>query len=124
MFKEALNRMLFHQNAPKDGFSVQAMMLFAVGLHANNEPDKAGQVLQLAINLALEIGLNRAEFAILNGSGDRVMVEGWKRTWWSLFVINGLFAGVNPSITFRLRDVASDVPLPCEESEYLSGVSE
>jgi hypothetical protein len=121
MFKEALNRMLFHQNAPKDGFSVQAMMLFAVGLHANNEPDKAGQV---AINLALEIGLNRAEFAILNGSGDRVMEESWKRTWWSLFVINGLFAGVNPSITFRLRDVASDVPLPCEESEYLLGVSE
>ncbi|OCL10270.1 hypothetical protein AOQ84DRAFT_315728 [Glonium stellatum] len=121
MFKETLNRMLFHQNVPKDGFSVQAMLLFAVGLHANCEQDKAGQVLQLAINLALEIGLNRVGFAILHGSGDRVMEESWKRTWWSLFVINGLFAGVNPSIAFRLRDVASDVPLPCEESEYLSG---
>ncbi|OCK84861.1 hypothetical protein K432DRAFT_389178 [Lepidopterella palustris CBS 459.81] len=121
VFRDALSRMLSHQNLPKDGFSVQALLLFAIGINANNEPAKAAQMLQMAINMALEIGLNRAEFALIHGHGDRVMEECWKRTWWSLFVINGLFAAVNPSIPFRLRDVVTDVPLPCEENEYLSG---
>lgn len=123
MYKETLKRMLSQQNLPKDAFLVQTLLLFAIGLHANNDPEKAGQTLDRAITLALEIGLNRADFAMMHGANDRILEECLRRTWWSLYVINGLFAGVNPRIPFRLRDVATDVFLPCEELEFFSGVS-
>ncbi|KAF2808367.1 uncharacterized protein BDZ99DRAFT_419412 [Mytilinidion resinicola] len=121
MYKDALKRMLSQHNLPKDAFSVQTLLLFAIGLHANNDPEKAAQMLDVAINIALEIGLNQGDFALMHGANDRILEECLRRTWWSLYVINGLFAGVNPRIPFRLRDVVTDVPLPCEEVEYYSG---
>lgn len=123
MYQEALKRMLSQQNLPRDAFAVQALLLFAIGLHANNDPRKAMQILDMAINIALEIGLNQRDYAMMQGCNDRVLEECYRRTWWSLYVCNGLFSGVNPMIPFRLQHVATDVPLPCEDTEYLSGVS-
>lgn len=123
MYKQALNQMLSQQSLDKNGFSVQTLMLFAMGLHANNDPGRAAQIILMAIQLALEIGLHRSDFAIIHGNGDRVLEECWKRTWWSLYIVNGMFAAVNPTIPFQLRDVATDVLLPCEDTEYISGVS-
>jgi hypothetical protein len=123
LYKEALKRMLSQHNLPRDAFSIQALLLFAIGLHANNEPEMASQMLDMTINMALEIGLNRRDYGLFQGCNDRVLEECYRRTWWSLYASNGLFAGVNPRIPFRLRDVATDVPLPCEDMEYLSGVS-
>jgi len=99
------------------------MLLFAIGLHANGEPERAKEVMQSAVRIALEIGMHRREYASRNGAGCSITEESWRRTWWELYVVDGMIAGVNQSTSSRLFDVASDVGLPCEESDFMTGVS-
>ncbi|KKY25919.1 putative c6 zinc finger domain containing protein [Diplodia seriata] len=100
---------------------VQALLLYAIGLKANDRGSMADDMLSKAIDIALAIGMNDREFAIRNGCGNRLLEESWRRTWWELYVADGFFAGVSQRTNFRLRDVPTDVPLPCEEVEYASG---
>lgn len=123
IYKEALNRTLSNGNYPHDGFTVQALLLFAIGLHASNDIPRAAQIFNMAQNLTLELGLNRSDFAMNYGNNDRVLEESWRRTWWSMYTVNGMMTAVNPGVQFRLKDIASDVPLPCENHQYFSGVS-
>jgi hypothetical protein len=73
--------------------------------------------------LTLEIGLNRMEYALINGENDSQLEESWRRTWWGMYTANGMMTAVNPGVQFRLKDVVTDVPLPCENTQYFSGVS-
>ncbi len=123
MYKEALDRHINNGNYPRDGWSVQALMLFAIGLHAHNEVPRAAQVFTIAQNLTLDLGLHRMEFAMMHGKNDPQLEESWRRTWWSMFTVNGMMTAVNPGVQFRLKDIATDVPLPCENVQYFSGVS-
>ena len=123
MFKEALDRQINNRNYPQDAWSVQALLLFAIGLHAHNEVPRAAQVFTIAQTLTLEIGLHRMEFAMVHGKNDPQLEESWRRTWWSMFTVNGMMTAVNPGVQFRLKDVVTDVPLPCENVQYFSGVS-
>ena len=123
MYKEALNRYINNGNYPRDAWSVQALMLFSIGLHAHNEVPRAAQVFAIAQALTLEIGLHRMEFAIMHGENDLQLEESWRRTWWSMYTVNGMMTAVNPGVQFRLKDVVTDVPLPCENDQYFSGVS-
>ena len=122
-FQEAADRLLVQSDPPRTGFTVQALLLFALASHANGNPEGGLRIMATAIDLALELGMNRREFAINNGEGDAVMEESWRRTWWELFVVDGMFAAVTQKTSFRLNSVHSDVPLPCEEAEYQFGVS-
>ncbi|KAF2471076.1 uncharacterized protein BDR25DRAFT_30155 [Lindgomyces ingoldianus] len=121
IYKEALNRTIASQNYPKDGYTVQALLLFSIGLHANNDVPRAAQIFGMAQAMTVEIGLHRSDYAIINGNNDRVLEESWRRTWWSMYTVNGMMAAVNPGVQFRLKDIATDVPLPCENDEYFSG---
>ena len=123
MYKEALNRHINSGNFVRDGWSVQALLLFAIGLHANNEVSQAAQVFAIAQDLTLEVGLNRMEYALIHGESDPQLEESWRRTWWSMFTANGMLCAVNPGVQFKLKDVLTDVPLPCENDQYHSGVS-
>jgi len=123
VYKEALNQTINSGNYARDGFSVQALLLFSIGLHANNEVPRAAQIFQIAQKLTLQLGLNRLDFAIANGNNDRVLEESWRRTWWSMYTVNGMMTAVNPGVQFRLKDVPFNVPLPCENEQYFSGVS-
>ena len=123
MYKEALNRNINSGNYARDGWSVQALLLFAIGLHANNEVPRAGQVFAIAQDLTLEVGLNRMEYALIHGESDPQLEESWRRTWWSMYTANGMLCAVNPGVQFKLKDILTDVPLPCENDQYLSGVS-
>jgi hypothetical protein len=123
MYKEALNRHISNGNYPRDAFSVQALMLFGIGLHAHNEVPRAAQIFNIAQALTLEIGLHRMEFALMHGGGDPQLEESWRRTWWSMFTVNGMMTAVNPGVQFKLKDIVTDVPLPCENDQYFSGVS-
>lgn len=118
---EAL-RLCHSPATPKDGFLVQALLLLIVALDGSCEQDRARDLLGEAERVALEIGLNTRQFAVLHGRGNAVLEESWRRTWWDLYVCDGMVAGVHRVTNFLLYDVASDVALPCEESEYLSGV--
>ncbi|KAL5117250.1 hypothetical protein ACEQ8H_004809 [Pleosporales sp. CAS-2024a] len=121
MYKEALNRHISNGNYPRDAFTVQALMLFAIALHAHNEVPRAAQIFGIAQSLTLEIGLHRVEFALINGGGDPQLEESWRRTWWSMFTVNGMMTAVNPGVPFKLKDIVTDVPLPCENDQYFSG---
>lgn len=120
---EAL-RLCHSPATPKDGFMVQALLLLIVALDGSLEQDKARDLLGEAERISVEIGLNTRQFAALHGRGNPVLEESWRRTWWDLYVCDGMIAGVHRVTNFLLYDVVADVGLPCEESEYLSGVSD
>lgn len=118
---EAL-RLAHSPATPKDGFLVQTLMLLIVSLDGSCQQDKARDLLGECERIAVEIGLNTRQFAGLHGRGNPVLEESWRRTWWDLYVCDGMVAGVHRVTNFLLYDMATDVGLPCEESDYLSGV--
>ncbi|KAI9711429.1 MAG: hypothetical protein M1812_007174 [Candelaria pacifica] len=121
-FAQGLEKELYGGSYPQDGFMVQAMLLFAIGLDANNQQQRASQVLRDAQDLAQALGLQRREFASINGEGSAALEESWRRTWWELYVVDGMFAGVHKISSSKLASVSTDVLLPCEEIDYVAGV--
>ena len=122
LFDEAF-RLVHSPLAPRDAFLVQAMMVFVIGLDGAGQFNKGKELLNDAKDLALEIGLNTRAFAVLHGQGVLVLEESWRRTWWELFILDGMFSGIHRVTDFTLFDLPADVALPCEEWQYLSGVS-
>jgi hypothetical protein len=98
------------------------MLLLAIGMHANNDLKASMKFLRTASNLALELGMHRKKFATDHGEGVPILEESWRRTWWELYALDGMLAGVCPVHEFDLYNIESDVSLPCEESEYYTGV--
>jgi hypothetical protein len=122
-FAVELETLLASADIPKDGYLVQALLLFVIGLDGNNEQLRALEVLTRVQRIAIELGMHQHDFAILNGRGLPVLEESWRRTWWELYVVNGLIAGLHQISTFQLFEVVANVPLPCEEDVLRSGVS-
>lgn len=105
---------------PADGFKVQGLLLFGMSLFARCEQELALTVIDQAIDLALNLGMNSKTFAITHAMGNPIIEESWRRTWWDLYMVDGILSSLN-SIhhTFRLQHIQNDVPLPCEETDYL-----
>ncbi|PGH02054.1 hypothetical protein GX51_04866 [Blastomyces parvus] len=120
-FKSLSENLLFCKQLPKNGFSVQALMLYSIATHWNNEKPRAREILDIATSLALEIGMNSRQFAYQYGEGNPNLEESWRRTWWLLYVVDSLYAGIWRAPAFALWSVSSDVDLPCEEDDYHSG---
>ncbi|KAK6866269.1 hypothetical protein PG995_002797 [Apiospora arundinis] len=114
-------RLIYAPDAAKDGFLVQAMVILLIGLDGSCENDKARDLLSDVERIAIEIGLYQRAYATNHGQGDLVLEESWRRTWWDLFIVDGMVAGVHRQTNFLLFDIVADVALPCEEHEYLSG---
>jgi hypothetical protein len=114
---------IFNHNTIRDTHTVQAMLLFGIGLHAKGIFEQSVHFMCLAGEIAIELGMHRREFATNNGEGWPVLEESLRRTWWEVYAVDGIMAGVCPLHSFVLYDIESDVPLPCDESEYASAVS-
>ncbi|RDW72077.1 hypothetical protein BP5796_08111 [Coleophoma crateriformis] len=121
LYAQEAERAIYQIGAARDAFRVQAMLITAIGLDGNLEREKALQILTEAENLAMELGMHTRDFSLMNGAEQKVLEESWRRTWWELFIIDGMIAAVHQQSSFRLSEVVSDVPLPCEENEYASG---
>lgn len=119
--REALANALA-QIQTKDGYYVQAMLLMVLGLQSAGHVEQANAMVCSAAELAIQLGMNKREYAWIHGNGSSQMEESWRRTWWELYVVYGCLAGMN-YISFRLSDVETDCLLPSEEDEYFSGVS-
>ncbi|APA09594.1 hypothetical protein sscle_05g043640 [Sclerotinia sclerotiorum 1980 UF-70] len=104
---------------PQNGFSVQALLLLAIAIHAEDERGKARAILDRDICMALEIGMNHQNFAGLER--DSVLAESWRRTYWGLYVLDGIFSGIACASCFILSAVETHVDLPCEDHEFDSG---
>jgi hypothetical protein len=85
-------------NMPPNGFTVQTLLLTAIALHCDDEMDRAREVLDRAMYLALELRMNSREFA--NMERDPVLAESWRRTYWGLFVIDSTVAGIRRASSF------------------------
>jgi hypothetical protein len=115
MHLEALQQALAMSDVPRDGYLVQARLLMAVGLHMDDQEDLSASTMYSAITLAKELGMHKKNYAVDNGGQFGCLVETWRRTWWETFVLDGLFAGSNPSYSLQLFEVAMDVYLPSED---------
>ncbi|KAL2122951.1 hypothetical protein VTJ04DRAFT_3406 [Mycothermus thermophilus] len=114
-------RLCYQPGVSRDGFLVQALLLLIIGLDGSCDQPKARELLADVERFAIEMGLHKRDFAALRGRGDPVLEESWRRTWWDLYVVDGMIAGVHRVTKFLLFDIESDVGLPCEEHQYLSG---
>ena len=121
LFREAFR--LIDGNTVKDGFLVQARLLLAIGLDGNHRLEKARKLMAEARDISIQIGMNSQSFATANGHRSPIVEESWRRTWWELYVVDALMSGVHQTDIFTLYDVPSNVALPCEEFQYLAGVS-
>jgi hypothetical protein len=107
-----------------NGFEVQALLLYSIALYWNDGDERATQLLNLAIDKALLLGMNQQSYANANSNGEPVLAESWRRTWWLLYIAEAHVAGINHWVSFRLsiHNTAATVELPCEESDYGFGV--
>jgi len=121
-FLDKATSLLSTSSCPKNGFAVQASLLVAIGLDCNADLKRSLHFLTRAEDIALEIGMHQKEFVNMNSHGSTILQESWRRTWWELYVISGMFAGIHQQDTFRLHGVFSDTMLPCEEEDYLINV--
>jgi hypothetical protein len=85
---------------------------------------EARKTLDLAILIALELDMNKRDFARIHGEGDPVLEESWRRTWYILSITDQHFAIVVNCPIYQLANIASDVELPCDDEFYEAGVSQ
>ncbi|CAK7199062.1 hypothetical protein SEUCBS139899_001730 [Sporothrix eucalyptigena] len=121
MFFDEAIRLAYLPSCPQDGFLVQTLIMLIVGLDGSCEQERARQLLGDVERIAIDIGLNQRDFAVNNGRGNPIFEESWRRTWWDLFVVDGMVAGVHRVTNFVLFDIRAEVALPCEEQQYLAG---
>lgn len=95
-----------------------------IAIYWCNEPDTGVELLDEAIRLALELGMNRRDFAQENSQNDPILAESWRRTWWQIYITDAHIAGSTHKYPFRCSHIEMTVDLPCEEVHYASGVSE
>ena len=122
-FQQRAYNILNQSNLPLNGFTVQALVLLSLALHCSDEYKLSEQFLEKAIDIALSINMHRQSFAVDNGEDDRSLEESWRRTWWTLFLLDGLFAAINHYPNHRLQGIEEEVDLPCEDWEYEKGAS-
>jgi predicted nucleic acid-binding protein len=106
------------------GFEVQALILYSVAAYWCADTQGARELLDSATAKALALGMNLRQFAINHSGGDPVLAESWRRTWWQLYLTDAHFASSAHSTHFGTsqRDILATVELPCDESDYCSGV--
>jgi hypothetical protein len=119
-----LRHLLATYGGPKDHFFVQTLILYSVGLHMSDKEEESTQALYHAIQLARDLKMNEPIYAGSNGGVNTLLEECLRRTWWELWVLDGMMTGVNHTYTLQLGQVdVSKLPLPVEESVYNRGVS-
>lgn len=101
---------------------VQALLLLTIVLHSRNERSEAGELLAQAVSLAYELGMHRKEYSE-NMAEDPIRRESFRRTWWELFVIEGMLTALGMRTSFTASEVPLEVPLPCEERIYQDGLA-
>ncbi|KAL4779841.1 hypothetical protein BJX76DRAFT_351459 [Aspergillus varians] len=106
---------------PVTGFDLQAVVLFSIATYWGNEPQKAMELLDKAIAMALDLGLHTQKFAYTNGNNDPLLEECWRRTWWQIYMTDVHIAGSTSTFPFRTSKVEMTTDLPCDEADYENG---
>ena len=107
---------------PTHAFDVGAVLLYSIAIYWRQGSDEGTALLKESIFMASNLGMHRKGFASQNGQGDVVLEECWRRTWWQIFMADAHLAGAAHTSALHTRDIEMTVDLPCEESEYETGV--
>ena len=105
-------------------FRVQALVLYAIILHASQQAKEAGDCVSRAAVIALQLGMNEASFARANSANSSVTEESLRRTWWELYVVDVYLAAIHRRTTFNTSGVNSLPLLPCAQILYEAGQCE
>lgn len=100
---------------------VQALILYAIVLHAHQKPKEAGECITRAVVLALQLGMNEASFARANAAESPVLEESLRRTWWELYTVDVYLAAIHRRPTFETAAAKSLPLLPCAQAVYEAG---
>ncbi len=111
------------EGLPRNGFSVQCLLLFAAALEWSGEQDYANTTLIEAKSMALGIGMQSRRFAREQGQQCTVLEESWRRTWWELYFFDAMFGGFD--ICPRMSSGMSSPMQICRAKRrfYSTGVS-
>lgn len=106
-------------------FQVQSRLLLSIALYWGADPAEARTLLNSAVGLAVDLGMNKAEFATTAcaAGDDPVLGESWRRTWWQLLILDACIAATDRVLVFWVSTIENTVGLPCEEDEYESMAS-
>ncbi|CAG5152760.1 uncharacterized protein ALTATR162_LOCUS2901 [Alternaria atra] len=119
--RESVARELDHSN--EDTLEmVQARLLYAITMFADNSSDQGQRILDTTIELALRLGLHERDFATTHAGDLTVLEESMRRTWYELYVIDGCIAALQRKSTFKTNTVNADVLLPCDDFTYEAGM--
>jgi len=105
-----------------NAYFIQALMLYSIATYWCNEQEKGRQLLDEAISGAFKLGMHQKDFASRHGSGDPVLEESWRRTWWQIHVTDVHISGSTHSYQGSSVKYPITTELPCEEDEYEAGV--
>ncbi|KAH8196931.1 hypothetical protein TruAng_008917 [Truncatella angustata] len=97
---------------------VQARLLYAISLYANEDRPKALETYSKSVDIATEIGMHKGDFASSLNLEQPIEAESLRRTWWELYLVD-IFMNISAvPVSFRYNVSAPEVALPCEESVY------
>lgn len=103
---------------------VQALILYAIILHASQHAKEAGECISRAATIALQLGMNEASFAHANSANSSVREESLRRTWWELYTVDVYLAAIHRRPTFETSSAKSFPFLPCAQALYEAGLCE
>ena len=108
---------------PRTPWSCQALLLLGTAQYHTGQAHDGRKALDMAVSIALELGMNTKEFAVVFGEGNMVLEESWRRTWYFLTLTDQHFSVIVNNPLYALMNVPSLVDLPCDDECYESGVS-
>ncbi|KAJ6093339.1 C6 transcription factor [Penicillium sp. IBT 16267x] len=97
---------------------VQAWLIYSIAIYARGEWQEAQEAFSRSVEIALELGMNRRDFAASAQLETSIEAESMRRTWWELYITDVFMAAPFKHTTFQCSTMAPEVALPCEDSAY------
>ncbi|KAJ5924648.1 C6 transcription factor [Penicillium verhagenii] len=97
---------------------VQAWLIYSIAVYARGEWQEAQDAFSQSVSIALELGMNRRDFATSGHPETSIEAESMRRTWWELYITDVFMAAPFKHTTFQCSTMAPEVALPCEDSAY------
>lgn len=113
LYQTTIDQEISNDNS-KSGYLVQALLLYAITLHARDKQKRAKQTMDNAVEMAIDLGMHLEQFATENGCGSRHLEECWRKTWWELYIVDGML-NLHMQLPFRPWNIEMSVLLPKDE---------
>lgn len=114
----------FSQASAAEPVMVQCRLLYSMAQFWFDRKEEALTEMDSAVQLALDLGMHRQDFAVARSGGDPILAESWRRTWWWVDIIDAYYVGTLGNRDFAVVNIDATVDLPCSESSYERGVSD